>query len=37
MIIKEIEAYNGNEKITLEEKNDEINIKFPIGSAHIKN
>ena len=36
MIIKEIEAYNGNEKITLEEKNDEINIKFPIGSATYK-
>ena len=36
MIIKEIEAYSGNEKITLEEKNDEINIKFPIGSATYK-
>ena len=36
MIIKEIEAYKGNKKIILEEKNDEINIKFPIGSATFK-
>ena len=36
MIIKEIEAYKGNKKIILEEKNDEIIIKFPIGSAIFK-
>ena len=36
MIIKEIEAYNGEEKISLEEKNDEVDIKFPIGSATFK-
>ena len=36
MLIKEIEEYKGDKKILLDEKNDEINIKFPIGSAIFK-
>ena len=36
MVIKEIEAYKGDKKIILEENKDEIDIKFPIGSAIFK-
>ena len=38
MIIKEIEAYTGDKKITIEESEDKnkIDIKFPIGSANFK-
>ena len=36
MLIKEIEAYAGAEKINIEENEDEINIIFPIGSAIFK-
>ena len=36
MVIREIEAYKGDKKILLEENKDEIDIKFPIGSAIFK-
>ena len=36
MIIREIEAYTGEEKIKIEENNNKINITFPINSAIFK-
>lgn len=36
MIIKEIEAYTGDKKVIIEENKEEIDIKFPIGSAIFK-